>query len=1047
MFEFAVKRPVAVTVIMLALVSLGIHFGMNLKLELIPTLDVPVVSIVTTYPGAGPSEVEEQVSKKIEDQVGTVEHLKKITSRSQDNVSIVIAEFHYGTDMIQALSDVRDKVEIAKRNIPKEADNPTIYKIDPNSRPIVTLAMYGTMDLRSLRDLADDRIKKELEKVAGVASVRVSGGYEREILVEVDPGKLDKLQIAPSRVVTAIQQENVNVPAGNIITKNQQIQVRTVGQVIHPEELKDIYIDKAGGRRIFLRDIAKIKDTNKEQTSITRVNGEPCVTIEIMRNNDANIDEVCDSVKEAVVVINKTLPKGTIIEVTKEDADMINKSVNATFETAIEAVVLAVFVIFMFLATFRSTIVVSLSIPISVISTFIVLNFGNYSLNLITLSAITLAIGRVIDDSIVVLENIFRFLENGYEPMQAAIEATKEVGLAVLASTLTTMSVFLPLLLLKGIVGQYFIPLAMTFMTALLVSLVVAVLLIPMLSARVLRAEMIHEEKKGIKIITVWFNNGFKVVEKWYGGVLHWSVANRYIVILIGLGAFITSLVIFSKLPLAMQPKMDMGIMTITTESPVGSSLQQTDKYVKMIEKIGKEEFAEANRYITATAGTSQGSSGNPEAVGGSVVFRFKDKKDRTLNVLDMRKTIQDKLEEIPGLIFTTNIDMGGRQKSDVEIILKGNDLDELARLGEEYKEKFAKNVPGASELDLGWKKGKPEYRIVVDRQKAGQYGINLYTIGSIAMTYIQGTQVADVNKYKENERDYDITVQLGRTNRNTKEKIENIPIRINDDLTVPLSNLAKVEVNEAPSKITRDSRQRSLSITGSAAAGYQNNQVVMGMAEYLQKDPLPDGYTWSIGGEEEDRGDAFGDLFTSLALAIFIVYVILAIQFESFIHPFTIMMAVPLELVGVSIALLITGEPVSMVVMLGIILLTGIVVSNSILLINYIIVLRGQGIERNEAVLKAGPIRLRPILMTATATIIAMIPLALGSREGAEFFAPLGKIVIGGLLSSTFLTLLVVPCVYIILDDIGNIFKKKDKGTPPKQEQPESGQPEPAKA
>ena len=1037
MFEFAVKRPVAVTVIMSALVILGIYFGMDLKLELTPTLDIPVVAIVTTYPGAGPSEVEEQVSKKIEDQVGTVENLKKITSRSQDNVSIVIAEFHYGTDMIQALSDVRDKVEIAKRNIPDEADNPTIYKIDPNSRPIVTLAMHaenGAMDLRSLRDLADDKIKKELEKVAGVASVSVSGGYEREILVEVDPGKLDKLQIAPSKIVTAIQQENINVPAGNIITKNQQIQVRTVGQVIRPEELKDIYIAKAGGRKIFLRDIAKIKDTNKEQSSITRVNGEPCVTIEIMRNNDANIDKVCDSVKDAVAVINKTLPKGTLIEVTKEDADMIKKSVHATFETAIEAVVLAIFVIFMFLATFRSTIVVSLSIPISVISTFIVLHFGNYSLNLITLSAITLAIGRVIDDSIVVLENIFRFLENGYEPMKAAVEATKEVGLAVLASTLTTMSVFLPLLLLQGIVGQYFIPLAMTFMTALLVSLIVAVLLIPMLSARVLKADVIHEDKKGIKVITVWFNNLFKVVEKWYGGVLHWSVANRYIVILIGLGAFITSLIIFAKLPLAMQPQMDMGTMTVTTESPVGSSLQQTDAYVKMIEEIGKKEFAEANRYITATAGTSQG--GNADAIGGSVLFRFKDKKDRTLNVLDMRKTIREKLKQIPGLIFTTNISMGGRQTSDVEIILKGNDLDELARLGEEYKEKFAKNVPGAAELDLGWKKGKPEYRIVVDRQKAGQYGINLYTVGSTAMTYIMGTQVADVNKYKEDERDYDITVQLGRTNRDTKEKIENIPIRINDDLTVPLSNLAKVEVNEAPSKITRDSRQRSLSITGTAAAGYQNNQVVRGMAEYLKKDPLPDGYTWSIGGEEEDRGEAFGDLFSSLALAIFIVYVILAIQFESFIHPFTIMMAVPLELVGVSIALLITGEPVSMVVMLGIILLTGIVVSNSILLINYIIVLREQGIERNEAVLKAGPIRLRPILMTATATCIAMIPLALGMREGAEFFAPLGKIVIGGLISSTFLTLLVVPCVYIILDDIGNIFKKKDKGNKPEQTQ-----------
>lgn len=1032
MFEFSVKRPVAVSVIMISIVILGIFFGSNLNLELIPTLDIPVAAIITTYQGAGPTEVEEQISKKIEDQVGSVENLKKVTSTSQDDVSIVIAEFYYGTDMIQALSDVRDKVEIAKRNLPDEADNPTIYKVDPNSRPIVVLAMKaGNMDLRTLRDRADDDIKKEFEKIPGVASVTVSGGYEREIAVLVDPGKLQQFNISPSKVITAIQKENINVPAGNILTKDQKIQIRSMGQFTRVDDLNDVYVAKSGGRRIFISDIAEVKDTNKEQTSITRVNDSPCVTIEIIRNNDANIATVCDRVKAKAEQLNKSLPEGCELVPVKDDSDMIRKSLHAMIETAIEAMVLAIIVIFIFLANFRSTLIVSLSIPVSIFATFTTMHFGDFSLNIVTMSAFTLAIGRVIDDSIVVLENIFRYMENGVDPKTAAVEATKEVGLAILASTLTTMSVFLPLLLLKGIVGQYFIPLAMTFMSAMFISLLSAILLVPMLCARVLKIENMTKKKTGIKVITVWFNEFFKKVELFYRNTLNASISHKWVTLFIALALFVVSLIIFGSSSVAFQPQIDNGVLSVTIETPVGTSLDKTDEVMKRIEKIGQDNFGEVTKYLTAISGSSGGSGGNAnESTAGTLMFRFIDKKDRPgKTAMAMRAKIRDELKDIPGLIYTTSINQGGRQTSDIEIILKGDDLDKLAELGTYYKQKFAENVKGAAELDLGWKKGKPEYRIIVDKKKAGQYGINMYDIGTIVMTNVMGTQVADVNKYKENDKDYDITVQLDRENRDTKEKIEQIPIRINDDINVPLCYIAEVIPDEAPSKITRDSRERSISIKGSAAAGYENNDVLKGMINYIKNvEPLPDGYSWRVGGEEEDRSDAFRDLISSLVLAIFIVYVILAIQFESFIHPFTIMMAVPLELIGVSIALMVTGEPVSMVVMLGVILLTGIVVSNSILLINYILVLREKGIERKEAILQAGPIRLRPIVMTAIATCIAMIPLALGMREGAEFFSGLGKVVIGGLISSTFLTLLVVPCVYIVMDDISNFLSGKGK-------------------
>lgn len=1029
MFEFAVRRPVSVTVIMLAFVVLGLYFGSKLSLELFPSMDIPIVTVVTVYSGAGPEEVEEQVSKKIEDQVGTVANLKELSSTSQDNISIVVAEFHYGTNMIEAVADVRDKVEMAKMNLPEDINQPIVSKVDPDSMAVMKIAFKGTTDLRTMRTIADDDIKKELEKVPGVASVTVSGGFEREISVLVDPGKLQQLGISPRGVVSAIELENLNVPAGNILGKLQQFQVRTVGQFQSVDDLKGIYIGESQGRRIYLKDIADVRDTNKEQSSVSRLDGVQTVMIQVRKNSDANIVAVCDGVRAETERINRSLPEGSELVIVDDNSDMIKSSVHAMEETAVEAMLLAILVIFLFLASGRSTIIVALSIPISIFSTFVVMHFCDLSLNLITLSAFTLAIGRVIDDSIVVLENIFRYIENGADPFTAAIDGTKEVGLAVLASTCTTIAVFLPILLISGIVGQIFKPLAITFMTALLVSLIVAVLLIPMMSARMLKPVDHHKPKstyrKIVYSLTDLWNKGFEKLEKFYEVCLGWAIRHKFAVLFMALGLFLGSLFVFGLVPTSFSPDMDRKYVIVDLNTSVGSSLQKTDALVKRVEDLLWSDYKQYSEHYISEAGTAPGTysmgSGSEQAEIGGVSLYLTKASTRNKSAMDIRDEIRTKLAHIPEINFKTTLGNMGPSTADVELVIKGDSLEELNLLAEKYKRLLPENIPGMSEVDLSWKTGKPEYRITVDRVKAGENGLNMYQIGSAVSTFVMGTQVKDINKYKEGGKDYDITVQLDRPSRDTIEKIKETPIYVDKDKSIPLWQVADVESDVAPSKITRKDRSRTISVQA-GAAGRPASEIVKDVVAFMEKNPLPSGYQWEIGGEEEDRTEAFGDLFASLILAVFLVYIILAIQFESFIHPVTIMMAIPMELIGVSFTLLLTGEPVSMVVMLALILLTGIVVSNSILLVNYILVLRHEhGMSRTDAILKAGPTRLRPILMTAMATCIAMVPLALAMREGGEFFAPLGKVVIGGLLSSTVFTLLVIPCFYVLMDDLGN--------------------------
>jgi HAE1 family hydrophobic/amphiphilic exporter-1 len=1029
MFEFAVKRPVSVIIIILGLVGLGIYFGGQVNVEFFPKMDIPMVSVTTIYPGAGPEEVEEQVTRPLEESLGTVGNLKKISSTSQENISMVILEFEYGTNMTETVADVREKVDEAKMRLPEDAKPPTVTKADPSASPIMRLTFSGDMDLRTMRTIADNDIKKELEKIQGVAIVTVVGGYEREILVAVDAVKLKKYNLTPQGVLQSVQLENINVPGGRITTKNLEFQIRTVGQFKTPEELKGIYVGKSGDRKIYLRDIAEVKDTYKEPRSISRINGVPCVSFQVRRSTDANVVKVCDKITKSLPDMERFIPKGTKLEIIYDESTYIKQSINGMKEEALEAGLLAILVIFIFLGSLRSTIIIALSLPSTVMAVFMFMYFSNITINIITLGAFIMAIGRVVDDSIVILENIFRYVEEGHPPMEAAIKGAKEVGLAVVASTITTCAVFSPLLIIPGIAGQIFGPMSKVFMANLMFSMVMGILLVPMMAARLIKIDHSMKDdtevKKGFWLsIFLWWNSVWKRIEDFYRVALGWALSHRLLILATAGVMFFISLMVFARVPKEMSPKMDRGRTAVSIETPIGSSLYKTNMILRTLEEFVMKNVPEREFLITDVGMSPSGSqsmsgSGSEEPRKGGISIYLIEKKKRKRSVFDIEDMLRSNFSKIPGATFRMEQAMSMTGEAALQVIIKGEDLNTLAALGEKYN-KIISAIPGSVDIDLNWKSGNPEYRIVVDRVKAGEAGVNVGEVASTVRYFVRGEEVADISRFKEKGKEYDISIRLPEEKRSTVEDIDNIPIKIDKELQIPLWTIATTTLTGAPSKVTRQDRSRCVIIQGNIS-GRATSLVMDDIKTAMLKNPLPPGYSWEIGGEEKRRAEVFTQMFTSLALAVFLVYAILAIQFESFVHPLTIMLAVPLQMVGVSVALTIFGLPISMLVLLGLIMLTGIVVSNSILLVNYIIVLREQhGMKRREAILKAGPTRLRPILMTASATMIALIPMALGIREGGEFYIPLAKVVMGGLLTSTAFTLLVIPAAYSFFDDIG---------------------------
>lgn len=1024
--ELSVRRPITVLMVIMAIFLLGFVTLTRLKIDLLPDITLPVVTVTTIYPGAGPEEVESFVTKPIEEVAGLVKNLEEISSYSMEGVSSVIVRFKWGTDIDYGAMELKEKIDPIIETLPSEAHRPVITKMDISAMiPVVAIAITGT-DLQTLRDLADNVLKRDLEKVTGVAMATPMGGLEREIRVEVNPSRLKAYKLAIEQVVQALSAENRNLPTGYLKGKENEYLVRVIGEVRKPEELGNITLDIKNGVPILLKDVAEIKDTTKEPTSYARVKGKPAVLVMVYKQSGANTVDVSNRVQKAMNDIQKQLPPGVTIELVMDQADYIRKSIKNLQDVALEGAFLAVVIIFLFLTTLRGAFVIALSIPISILVAFIYMFFSGTTLNIITMGGLVIAIGRIIDDSIVALENIYRHLEKGEPPRTAAVEALKEIAMPIVAATLTTIAAFFPILFITGITQQLFSSMVLVFSVALLTSMFVAFFVVPMFASRLLRP--IEEKNSGkesvLDKILTGFQKGYRAVEDMYKVMLRWVLRHPRATIGIGVATFIISFFLVPVIGLEYIPALTNTISVIV-KTPVGTSLEETNRTIMEVEKYFAEvpEFVRYSSYCGGGGGRGPGGAAAAMAMGGvnpnqsgRVMGVLKPARELKRSLNEIKDWLRERIYKIPKAKFSfmemTSVLMGGAG-SDIDVEIRGDDLPTLAELGNELAERM-KKIPGVYDIDLSWIAGASEYQIVIDREKARGFGITAGQIGSALYTLLSGQQVT---KYREKGKEYDITVQAPASQREFEATLRKMPIFSPvTKSAIPLEMVAQVRLTTGPSLITRRQLQRSIDVV--ATKGNRPlGDIIRDIQKELSAMKFPPGYTTSIRGAEESRREAFSGLFIALVAAVFLIYIILASQFESLIHPLVVMTAIPMALIGVMLGLLLGGQTISVLSMLGILMLVGIVISNSVLLVQFINLQREQGLETNEAIMVAGPIRLRPILMTALGTIFAMIPMALAMREGSEMFKPLAIAVLGGLTTSTFLTLLFVPAMYIFLD------------------------------
>lgn len=1023
--EFAVKRPITVLMVVAAVFLLGIVSLPRLQLDLLPQITLPVVTITTIYPGAGPEEVEEFVTKPLEDAAGLVKNLDDITSYSVEGMSMIIVSFKWGTDIDYAATELRDKIDPVIEYLPEGVHRPVVTKMDISSMmPTMTIGLTGR-DERELKDIADNIVKRDLEKVNGVAMATPMGGLEREIRVVVDPERLKAFGIPLQQINQALALENLNIPSGTLKAQKQEYTVRVVGQFKTPQEIENITIGIKNHAPILLKDVAKVEDTVKEPTSYARVNGKPAVVIPVYKQSVANTVEVSRNVRSALKEIQKRLPTNTSLTITMDQAEYIEKSIKNLEEVAIEGAILATIIILLFLTTIRSTFIVALSIPFSLCVAFIYMYFTKSTLNIVTMGGLVIAIGRIIDDSIVALENIHRHMERGEGVITACIEGVKEVGMPIVAATLTTIAVFLPIAFITGLTKELFTSLVAVFAVALLASMVAAYFVVPMLSSRLLRPQANEEIRKGLSYYTIeQFQRGYRRVEEIYRRMLAWVLRHRKATVGIAVGSLLFGLLLIPLIGLEFFPTSISNAIMINLETPIGSNLEETLEKVQIAERHVKQlpdkvVFAST----VGSGGTTAMRAGRAvTSRNASVIIRLKPLRERKMTDQEMKNWLRERLKDVPNL-KASFMDMGGALmggQAEIEVEIRGDDLDELIRLGNELLDRV-KKIPGVYDVDLNWEMGSPEYHIVLDRQKAGTFGVTAGQIGSIVSTLIKGSQVS---KFRERGKEYDITVQAPKEKRRGEEDLKYIPVLTPTGVLIPLNTIAKVSFTSGPSMIPRHKHQRAISVTA-AKGGRALGDIIRDIQREIQRMSLPPGYSAEIRGQEKQRREAFSGLFTALIAGIFLIYIILASQFESLVQPLIVMTAIPLSLIGVMLALFLTGQTFSVISMLGILMLAGIVISNSVLLVQFINLQKERGLETKEAIMTAGPIRLRPILMTALGTIFAMIPMALAMREGSEMFKPLAIVVLGGLTTSTFLTLLVVPVIYSIVDEWGRKLRR----------------------
>ena len=1017
--QIAVDNPVFATMMMVALLVGGLFSYRQLGIDQFPSIDFPVVVVTTSYPGASPETVETEISRKIEEAVNAIAGIKALTSRSLEGQSIVIAEFELAVPSAVAIQDVREKVQQVRAAFKPEVKEPLVQRFNPDDQPIVSIAVRS--DIRSVRDLttlADQVIVKRLQTVRDVGRVTIVGGLKRQINIELDPGRMHSLRVGVNDIMRAIRDENQNFPAGNVQRGNDDRVIEVTGRVAEPGSFADLIVARRGLAPVYLRQVATVVDGQQELENIAALNGERAVALDVVKTQGANTIAVARGVRRAVDELQKTLPPDVKLEIVRDSSRGIQNSVDNVQRTMVEGGLLTIAIVFLFLHSWRSTVITGLALPISVFGAFMVMAAFGFTLNVLTLMALSLAIGILIDDAIVVRENIMRHIGFGKSHRQAAIDGTNEIGLAVLATTFCIVAVFLPVAFMGGIIGRFFFQFGIMVSAAVLISLFVSFTLDPMLSS-VWYDPQAHGTGRFARIV----NGAQEHANRVYRAILGWALRWPKLTLLIALASFLGSFALPKYIGFEFVPVADLGEQVVSIETPVGSSLEYTEAKLRQVD-AAVHEFPEID-YTYGTINTGYALGKNQA----SLYLRLKPLKQRKRSPNELAQPLRDRLASIPGILTSINIPggPGGGVQKQIQLSLQGPDTNELDKISQDVMAR-ARAIPGVVDLDRNLKAAKPVLSVRLRRDAASDLGLGSASVAQSLRPLFAGDETS-LWRAPDGEN-YTVMVRLPVDDRSGVADVQRIWFTAGTEPNglprmVHIAQIADVINDVGASQINRRDLNREVWITANVS-GRSAGEVSSDLQKLMAETKLPPGYRFVFGGSTKDIAESSAYAGQALLLAVILIYLVLASQFGSFLQPIAIMMSLPMSLIGVFLGLLIAGSTLNVFSAIGVIMLMGLVVKNAILLVDFFNQARQRGTPVHEALLEAGSIRLRPILMTTLAMVFGMMPLALALGEGASQRAPMAHAVIGGLISSTLLTLVVVPVVLVYIDRVGLWTKKR---------------------
>ncbi|MFQ5738591.1 MAG: efflux RND transporter permease subunit [Acidobacteriota bacterium] len=1017
--DLAIRRPVLITVLVLVATLLGAVSFLRLPVDLMPDISFPTLTVRTSYEGVGPQEMEELVSIPVERALSSTPGVKEITSTSSEGNSQVRVAFEWGTDLDSAADEVRARIDRMRAQLPEDADSPTIFKFDVSAFPIIFLGVSGDMNPRDLRDFVETQIQYRFERLPGVAQADIWGGLQREIHVDLNRQKMNALKIAPAQVSAALRRENLNQAAGQVIEGDFEVLMRTLGEYRDLDQISQTMVARRNGKPVYIRDLAEVEDSYQEIRNLIRLNGKPGLRIAIRKQSGANTVAVAEQVHKEIQRINRDFPNVRVVS-TYDTAQFIKRSVSNVRDAALYGSMLAVFILLLFLRNIRTTLIIGITIPISVIATFGLMFFYGFTLNTITFGGLALGVGILVDNSIVVLENIFRHRQQGEDKIQAARKGTEEVATAVTASTLTTIAVFLPVVFMSGFSGVMFRQLAWVVSFALFSSLLVALTLIPLMSSRTIRVREPDPDSWSHAIVHR-AAGALKALDNSYGRGIAWSLRHRSIVVAATVLVFAGSFLLVPFIGFELQPQTDEGEVRVNLELPAGTRLDTTDQMARRAEEVVRRQVPEMRDLLTQVGSPGGWRVANTNTT--ELRITLVPKSERSRSSQEIANTLRPIFAAYPGVIarirasggnFILRWAQGDGDRLAVEI--RGYEIAESYRLAVQVK-RLMEETRGVSDATIGRSPGRPETRVLLDRDKAATMGLSVTDVAENLRTSIGGTTAT---YFRQGGKEYPILVRYHEGDRRRLRDVLAVPVQTPRGMVVPLKTLVHLERSEGAIAIRRKDQQRIVAVTGDLTGEADMGSIVSQLQRKFQTLSLPSDMAIVFSGEWEEQQEAFFVLKISLILAVMLVYLVMAAQFESFKHPLLIMFSLPLGAIGVILALFLTHTTFNMQAFIGVIMLVGIVVNNAIVLVDYILQLqRKHDFSLLDALTTGGRRRLRPILMTTLTTVLGLTPMALGLGEGGELQAPMARVLIGGLISSTFITLFLIPTLYLTLEQL----------------------------